>query len=100
MQLFSHLYLLTLGLLSGRVAAQYSLGTNASLPSGTPSSVISYAPDAPTPAFMDVTGSSTYMNPILNTTGADPWVIRDGDYYYMTYTTNDNITMLRSKALT
>jgi beta-xylosidase len=26
---------------------------------------------------------STYTNPILNEVGADPWVIRHGDYYYM-----------------
>jgi len=43
--------------------------------------------------------SSTYTNPILSS-GADPWVIRDGDYYYMTYTTNDNVTILRSSVLT
>jgi hypothetical protein len=31
------------------------------------------------------TGSSasTYTNPILNEVGADPWVTRHGDYYYM-----------------
>lgn len=28
------------------------------------------------------------------------WVVRYEDYYYMTYTTNDNITLLRSKILT
>lgn len=44
--------------------------------------------------------TATYTNPILNKGGADPWVIRHGDYYYMTYTTNDNITMLRSSVLT
>lgn len=27
--------------------------------------------------------ASTYTNPILNEVGADPWVIRHGDYYYM-----------------
>ncbi|KAK5131206.1 hypothetical protein LTR08_001231 [Meristemomyces frigidus] len=43
--------------------------------------------------------SSTYTNPILPT-GADPWVTRYGDYYYMTYTTNTNITILRSTTLT
>lgn len=31
--------------------------------------------------------TATYTNPILNQVGADPWVIQDGDYYYMTYTT-------------
>ncbi|KAK4981823.1 hypothetical protein LTR66_009683 [Elasticomyces elasticus] len=44
--------------------------------------------------------TATYTNPILNKVGADPWVIRHGDYYYMTYTTNDNITLLRSPLLT
>ncbi|KAK1810520.1 hypothetical protein LTR12_015100 [Friedmanniomyces endolithicus] len=46
-----------------------------------------------------VNSSDTYTNPILPT-GADPWVIRNGDYYYMTYTTNDNVTILRSSILT
>jgi hypothetical protein len=27
--------------------------------------------------------ASTYINPILNEVGADPWVTRHGDYYYM-----------------
>lgn len=44
--------------------------------------------------------ASTYTNPILQKIGADPWVIKHQDYYYMTYTTNDNITILRSKILT
>ena len=44
--------------------------------------------------------SATYTNPILNSVGADPWVIRHGDYYYLTSTTNDNITMRRSSVLT
>lgn len=44
--------------------------------------------------------TTTYTNPILDKVGADPWVIRHGDYYYMTYTTNDNITILRSSTLT
>lgn len=43
---------------------------------------------------------ATYTNPILSKVGADPWVIRSGDYYYMTYTTNDNVTLLRSSVLT
>ncbi|TKA53249.1 hypothetical protein B0A49_11688, partial [Cryomyces minteri] len=43
---------------------------------------------------------ATYTNPILNAGGADPWVIRYQDRYYMTYTTNDNITLLRSRTLT
>ncbi|KAF1356457.1 glycosyl hydrolase [Delphinella strobiligena] len=44
--------------------------------------------------------TTTYTNPILSTVGADPWAIRYGRYYYMTYTTNDNITILRSSTLT
>lgn len=28
------------------------------------------------------------------------WVIKVNDYYYMTYTTSDNITILRSSVLT
>nr|POE78018.1 extracellular exo-alpha-(1->5)-l-arabinofuranosidase [Quercus suber] len=44
--------------------------------------------------------STTYSNPILDAVGADPWVTRHGGYYYMTYTTNDNITLLRSSTLT
>ncbi|KIX09779.1 uncharacterized protein Z518_00860 [Rhinocladiella mackenziei CBS 650.93] len=46
------------------------------------------------------TNPATYTNPILDGVGADPWVIRHDDYYYMTYTTNDNITILRSSVLT
>ena len=43
--------------------------------------------------------TATYTNPILDT-GADPWVIRYGGYYYLTYSTNDNITISRSRDLT
>ncbi|KAK3709969.1 hypothetical protein LTR37_010588 [Vermiconidia calcicola] len=43
--------------------------------------------------------SATFTNPVFNT-GADPWVIRYEGYYYMTYTTADNITILRSSVLT
>ena len=45
-------------------------------------------------------GTSTYTNPILDGVGADPWVIRYGNDYLLTYTTNDNITLLRSPVLT
>ena len=44
--------------------------------------------------------SATYTNPILDAVGADPWVTRYDGYYYMTYTTATNITILRSKVLT
>jgi GH43 family beta-xylosidase len=43
--------------------------------------------------------SATYTNPILPT-GADPWMIRHGEYYYLTYTTGTNVTILRSPYLT
>jgi hypothetical protein len=43
---------------------------------------------------------STYTNPILSAAGADPWVIRHNDWYYMTYTTNEHVTLLRSQRLT
>lgn len=44
--------------------------------------------------------NATFTNPILQKYGADPWVVRNGDDYLMTYTTNDNITILRSRTLT
>lgn len=44
--------------------------------------------------------SSTYTNPILDAVGADPWVTRNGDYYYLTFTNSDNITLYRSLSLT
>ena len=44
--------------------------------------------------------SSSYTNPIVPGQGADPWVTRVGDYYYLTSTLATNITLYRSKALT
>lgn len=44
--------------------------------------------------------SATFTNPVLNEVGADPFVVKDGGYYYMTYTTTTNITILRSTSLT
>jgi len=44
--------------------------------------------------------SNTYTNPVLNTVGADPFVAKDDGYYYLTYTTATNITILRSTSLT
>lgn len=44
--------------------------------------------------------SATYTNPVLNKVGADPFVVKDGGYYYMTYTTTANITILKSTSLT
>jgi len=52
------------------------------------------------PSSTSSSDAATYTNPILNEVGADPWVIRNGDYYYMTYTTSDNVTLLRSSVLT
>ena len=43
--------------------------------------------------------SATYTNPMLST-GADPWMTRYGGYYYLTYTTATNVTILRSPSLT
>ncbi len=42
--------------------------------------------------------SSTFRNPILNS-GADPWVIKDGDEYFVTFTTGINITLLRTNKM-
>ena len=42
--------------------------------------------------------AATYTNPIVPN-GADPWVTRHDGYYYMTYTTTTNITILRSQDL-
>lgn len=43
--------------------------------------------------------SNTYTNPIVPT-GADPWMTRYGGYYYLIYTTTENITLWRSQELT
>ncbi|KAF2154936.1 glycoside hydrolase family 43 protein [Myriangium duriaei CBS 260.36] len=45
-------------------------------------------------------GNNSYTNPILQSYGADPFVIQYNGQYLMTYTTNDNITLLRSSSLT
>jgi len=44
--------------------------------------------------------ADTFTNPVLNQVGADPFVARDDGYYYLTYTTATNITILRSTSLT
>jgi beta-xylosidase len=44
--------------------------------------------------------NTSFTNPVLDAGGADPWVIRHDDYYYMTLSINDQITLLRSKLLT
>ncbi|KAL9081566.1 MAG: hypothetical protein Q9159_007258 [Coniocarpon cinnabarinum] len=52
------------------------------------------------PGSPAVDNSTTYMNPILDGAGADPWVIQDNGWYYLTFTLTDNITLYRSKTLT
>lgn len=44
------------------------------------------------------TAQETYTNPILDY-GADPWMIKHEGWYYMTFTTATNITILRSKSI-
>ena len=44
--------------------------------------------------------SATYTNPVLEKVGADPFILKDDGYYYLTYTTMTNITILRSTSLT
>ena len=46
------------------------------------------------------TSSATYTNPVLNSVGADPWVTRDGEFYYLMFTNGVNITLYRSQSLT
>lgn len=89
-------------------AVSSSLGAS-SVPLAVSSSPAQSAPSAPAGAASSASSqpSSTYSsdgatftNPILQKYGADPWVVKNGDYYYMTYTTNDNVTILRSSVLT
>lgn len=46
------------------------------------------------------THGATYTNPVLSKYGADPFVVKYQDHYLMTYTTQDNVTISRSKTLT
>ena len=39
--------------------------------------------------------ATTFKNPILNS-GADPWVYKNGEEYFVTFTTGDNITLIRT----
>ena len=41
---------------------------------------------------------STFRNPILDS-GADPWVIKDGNEYFVTFTTGNNITLIRTNKM-
>ncbi|KAB5584768.1 alpha-N-arabinofuranosidase 2 [Coniochaeta sp. 2T2.1] len=58
----------------------------------------------PSQVGTDKTTNQTYRNPIFTQNVGDPWMTRythDGeDWYLFTYTTNDNITLRRSKSLT
>lgn len=53
-------------------------------------------PQSSTPSSSS--NAATYTNPILPS-GADPWMTKYDGYYYMTYTTMTNITILRSRNL-
>lgn len=68
--------------------------------SAVPSQSQSPASTSPTASQTYSSSAATYTNPIYNQFGADPWVVKNGNYYYMTYTTNDNVTILRSSVLT
>lgn len=41
---------------------------------------------------------NTFRNPVLDM-GPDPWVIKDGDEYFVTFTTGDNITLVRTNKM-
>jgi len=43
-------------------------------------------------------GTSTFRNPILNL-GPDPWVVKNGNEYFVTFTTGNNITLLRTSKM-
>jgi GH43 family beta-xylosidase len=42
--------------------------------------------------------TTTFRNPILDE-GADPWVFKNGDEYLVTFTTGNNITLLRTNKM-
>lgn len=54
----------------------------------------------PLVSAQNYSAAGTFTNPVLNQVGADPFVARDDGYYYLTYTTATNITILRSTSLT
>lgn len=59
---------------------------------------------APSEVGTNTTTNETYSNPIFTANVGDPWMTRYShageDWYLFTYTTSDNITLRRSKALT
>jgi GH43 family beta-xylosidase len=44
-------------------------------------------------------GSETYTNPIIGN-GADPWIVYQAGYYYLTYTTGSSVQIYRATRLT
>lgn len=54
----------------------------------------------PLVSAQNYSAAGTYTNPVLNEVGADPFVVKEDGYYYLTYTTATNITILRSTSLT
>ena len=40
----------------------------------------------------------TFTNPVL-TSAPDPWVIQQGDFYYVTYTTGNNLKLIRTSEM-
>lgn len=56
------------------------------------------SPKEPLPIIDPPIATNTFKNPILNS-GADPWVIKDGNEYFVTFTTGNNITLMRTKKM-
>jgi len=51
-----------------------------------------------TPSYAQQKPAATFTNPLLPS-GADPWSIYHGGYYYYTHTTGNNITLWKTKSL-
>src|SRR5215469_3506520 len=45
-----------------------------------------------------VRASQTFTNPIIGN-GADPWVVYEAGYYYLTYTTGSSVAVYRATSL-
>lgn len=54
------------------------------------------AGDTPTPDPDPVT--TTFKNPIYDSAG-DPWVFQDNGYYYVTYTTGNNVKLIKTQKM-
>lgn len=94
----------TLSLVAGSVSSvlgqwrpSWMSGSTSFVPGA--STVTGSSPASPTTSSSSGNGA-TYTNPILQQNGADPWVVQHDGHYYMTYTTSDNVTILRSSVLT